>query len=277
MAEGTELSSAYDLVFADTCVGGSTVASHLGRVRSGLRAFYLADYAVNPLGVKSPRDVREALTGWVRATQGRASRLVVACNTASIRLRDAPEVIDLATELGIRVHSMADFLDRFLAHPPEGVAARRVCLMGTEFTVAQPLYGKRLIRAGAAAVQPLPATRTEAAIAHFRHESTEGRADILEEVAGSIRGVDSVLLACTCFPLVGDLLREVNPELALLDPGVGIRDLEGLEGGDGPNRLTIGIIGSTLSPADIRRNFDQIFSGWELEDVVSVPQGSIGP
>lgn len=36
----------YDVVFADTCIGGSTVAARLAQVRQGLRAFYLADYAV---------------------------------------------------------------------------------------------------------------------------------------------------------------------------------------------------------------------------------------
>jgi len=34
----------FDVVFADSCVGGSTVASQLARTRKGLRAFYLADY-----------------------------------------------------------------------------------------------------------------------------------------------------------------------------------------------------------------------------------------
>ncbi len=87
------------------------MAGHLGRARSGLRAFYLADYAVNPLGVKSPEVVREALEGWVRAAQGRASTLVVACNTASARLEGAPEIRELASSLGIRVYSMVDFLD----------------------------------------------------------------------------------------------------------------------------------------------------------------------
>ena len=48
----------------------------------------MADYAVNPLGVKSKPEVRDALDRWVDAAQGLASHLIVACNTAS----DAPQV-----------------------------------------------------------------------------------------------------------------------------------------------------------------------------------------
>ena len=50
-----------DAVFCDTCIGGSTVAACVGRRSAGLRACFLADYAVNPLGTKGADEVRAAL------------------------------------------------------------------------------------------------------------------------------------------------------------------------------------------------------------------------
>lgn len=269
-AQDASLTLPFDIVFADTCVGGSTVASQLARTRKGLRAFFLADYAVNPLGVKSREAVQEALNRWVDAAVGRAEELVIACNTASVRLRGVPEVADRARTMGLRVHSMADFLERMLREGAWEVEGKRVCLMGTEFTVGQPLYRDRLSGAGAAAVLPLVATRTERAIAHLEHDSTQGREAIIEEVREAIEGSDAVVLACTCFPMVGDLIREVNPSITLLDPAIGVEGLGKMAGGKGPNRLTVAITGDTLSPEDLRAQFHQLFPGWELEGVVAL-------
>ncbi len=260
----------FDIAFADTCIGGSTVASRLARNRTGLRAFYLADYGVNPLGTKSREEVREALTRWVEMAASRAPLLVVACNTASVRLREAPEVLHRARELGLEIRSMADFLQELLERAGEEVGGRRVCLMGTEFTVARPLYREALSRAGAGEVLPLPATLTERTIAHLRHRTPRGRATIREEVRTAVSRADAVLLACTCFPLAEEVLLEVNPKVTLLDPAVGVEGLEGLPRRPGPNRLTVGLSGSALAPTELERAFSTLFPGWEQEGVVEV-------
>ena len=269
----------FDIVFADTCVGGSTVAAELARTRNGIRAFFLADYAVNPLGVKSQEAVQEALNRWVDAAVGRATELVIACNTASVRLRGAPEVLDRAESLGVRVHSMADFLEKRLEEGAAVVQGKWVCLMGTEFTVGQPLYRDRLLGAGASAVLPLAATRTERAIAHLEHDSPEGREAILEELRETLGEADAVVLACTCFPMVGDLIREMNPSITLLDPAVGVERLAGMAGlggmagSEGPNRLTVALTGEVLTPEELRAQFNQLFPEWELEGVVTWEEG----
>lgn len=267
----------FDIVFADSCVGGSTVASQLARTRNGLRAFYLADYAVNPLGVKSREAVQEALNRWVDAAVGRAEELVIACNTASVRLRGTPEVVDRARSLGIRVHSMADFLEEMLEGGGPEVEGKRVCLMGTEFTVGQPLYRDRLSGAGASAVLPLAATLTERTIPHLEHESPDGRKTILEEIRETLEKADVVVLACTCFPMVEELIREVNPSITLLDPALGVEGLGELKGGEGPNRLTVALTGDVLSPQELQAQFPQLFPGWELEAVLKLEIAPLPP
>jgi len=269
-APGERSSAPFDVVFCDTCIGGSTVLSSLARTRSGLRAFFLADYAVNPLGVKDQPGVKEALDQWLDRTVGRADTLVVACNTASVRLQDSPEVKERARSLGIRLLSMVDFLDQLIRKESERLLDKRVCLMGTEFTVGRPLYRERLERAGVREVVLLPATRTERLVARLEYTSPRARDEIREEIQASLAGVDAVVLACTCFPLVGDILRELSPGIELLDPAAGVENLPGLESREGPNRLTLALSGEVLTPEELTAQAPELFPGWELEEVENI-------
>lgn len=139
--------------------------------------------------------------------------------------------------------------------------------MGTRFTVTQPLYPELLSRGGAASLLLLPATRTERVIAHLKHRTREGRETIAEEVSVVISGAGVVVLACTCFPLVGDLLRELNPRVTLLDPALGVDRVSVVGEGAGPNRLTVALTGNALTPEDVRAQAPVLFPGWELESV----------
>ena len=85
-----------------------------------------------------------------------------------------------------------------------------------------------------------------------------------------MEGADAVVLACTCFPMVGELIREVNPSITLLDPALGVEGLGELKGGEGPNRLTVALTGDVLSPQELKVQFPQLFPGWELESVVKL-------
>jgi glutamate racemase len=255
----------FDVVFADTCLGGSTVAARAGESAAGVRGYYLADYAVNPLGVKSPVEIGAALERWMRVATERSRTLVVACNTASVLLEQLPDLVARASDGGLRVFSMVHLLDRALALGATPIEGRRVCLMGTRFTVSQPVYIERLIRAGATEILPLAATRTERMIAHLWHTSDEGRRQIEAEVGDTIRRSDVVVLACTLFPLIGPLLREMNPALALVDPATGVDGVLRGAPGAGANRLTIAVTGHELALDDVRAQSGRLFPGWVIE------------
>ncbi len=255
------------MVFTDTCLGGSTVAARAAAPGAGLRAFYLADYAVNPLGVKTAAEIRAALERWMRIALPRTGTLVVACNTASVLLEQLPDMLSEAEGAGLRVLSMVRLLDRALASPGPIVEGRRVCLMGTRFTVAQPVYRDRLLRAGAAEVLPLAATRTEHTIAHLRHTSEAGRREIVEEVGDTVRRADVVVLACTLFPLVGPLLLDINPACLLLDPADGISGTLKGTSPTGMNWLTLALTGGTLPLEDVRQRAGGLFPGWGIESI----------
>ena len=139
--------------------------------------------------------------------------------------------------------------------------------MGTRFTVSQPVYRDRLMRAGAAEVLPLAATRTERTVAHLRHETEEGRRTIVDEVGDTIRRADVVVLACTLFPLVGPLLLTINPGCLLLDPAAGIAGTLIGTWPAGTNRLTLGLTGRAVPLDDVRRQTGDLFPGWDIESI----------
>lgn len=257
----------FDVMFTDTCLGGSTVAARLAESGSGFRALYLADYATNPLGVKTRDDVRAVLERWLHVAMSRTGTLVVACNTASVLLAQSPDLLVMAAGAGLRLLSMVDLLDRVLASAAVSVAGKRVCLMGTRFTVSQPVYHDRLLRAGAAEVLPLAATRTERMVAHLRHASDDGRREIADEIGETVRHADLVVLACTLFPLVGSIVRELNPGCVLVDPATGVAGV--LVGGShtGANRLTIALTGTAVALDDVRAQVPSLFPGWDLESI----------
>ncbi len=247
----------YDVAFCDTCIGGSTVAANLAL--PGLRAFYLADYAVNPLGTRSDDEVRAALDRWIGIAEEQAPALVVACNTASVRLEGTPRPANMFT--------MVDLFDRVLASEREFVEGRRVCVMGTEFTVASPVYAERLD--AAKEVIPLGATLTERTIAHLEHTTAEGRKTIADEIAPVIRTVDAVAHVCTCFPLIADLVADINPHIHQLDPGRAIRDIADWPEREGENHLTVSVTGDSVYAADVQAHAAELFPGWDRVEVLS--------
>jgi glutamate racemase len=260
--------ASYNVAFCDTCIGGSTVATNFARPDHGLRAFFLADYEVNPLGTRGDARVREALDRWVNIAADRAPAMFIACNTASMRLEDSPGVRRRADQLGVDLHSMVDLLHTLLGRKSTTIPDARVCVMGTEYTVGRPVYRKHLQNAGAREVTSLGATRTERVIAHLQHTSTEGRRIIRDEIGNTLADADAVLLACSCFPLVSDLIDEIRPGILQLDPGLAACEVAPVDSRGGPNCLTLAYTGDAITQDELEAQAPLLFTGWDRIDVV---------
>lgn len=256
----------YDLVFCDSCLGGSTVAARFAATRIGQRALYFADYACNPLGLKGATQIEATLAHWRSVAHSVSDTLVIACNTASV-LHDRVRERWPTAEGGSRTWSMVDLTDALMRRAGD-LRGARACLMGTQFTVTQAVYRDRLLRAGAREVVPLAATVTERVVARLQHTSPEGRRAIADETADVIRTCDAVLLACTCFPMAADVLREIHPACLLLDPATGVDQVLPTRAGTGPNRLTIALTGAGPDASSVRDQAPVLFPGWEIDEIV---------
>ncbi|VWX52031.1 glutamate racemase [Novosphingobium sp. 9U] len=205
----------------DSGVGGLTVLAELRRVLPQAPVVYVADTAGLPYGTKTEAQIAARVAGLLgRLTERLKPRLVcIACNTASTialgMVREVLEVPIVGTVPAIKPAAA-------LTH--SGV----IGLLGTQATIRQAYVdrlehefaaGKHLLRHGAPDL-------VDAAEAKLRGETPDAEAiasavDALRSMPGGA-DIDTVVLACTHFPLLEDELA------AAFGPGVGF--VHGAEG-----------------------------------------------
>lgn len=216
------MAAAPTILIFDSGLGGLTVFREVARLRPDARLVYAADDAAFPYG----RLAESKLVARVTAVVGelierhRPDLVVIACNTASTL---------------VLPHLRARFALPFVGTVPAikpacaGSKSRMVSVLGTEATVARE-YTKTLIRdfADGCAVtlvgSPHLAVLAESAL---RGEAVEDAAVAREIapcfVANGVARTDTVVLACTHYPLLGERLDRLSPwPVAFVDPASAI-------------------------------------------------------
>lgn len=203
----------------DSGLGGLTAVRELFRVLPDERVVYFGDTARVPYGSKSRDTVTRFSLEIARFLLRQDIKcLLVACNTASsyaletLKQRlDIPVVGVIDPAVGVAVTSGTP-----------GPAPRRVGVIGTQATIASGAY--------AAAIERLaPGTRVvSCACPLFVPLIEEGWLDhpvtrgVAEEYLAALRREppDSLILACTHYPLIAPLLAGiVGPQVRLVDSG----------------------------------------------------------
>ena len=214
-------SSAPILIF-DSGVGGLTVLAELRKLLPQAPVIYAADNAGLPYGEKSEAQIAARVAGLLgRMTERYHPRLIcIACNTASTialaMVRDVLEVPVVGTVPAIKPAALST---------KSGV----IGLVGTAATIRQSYVdrleaefaqGKHLLRYAAPEL-------VEAAEAKLRGEAVDPAvfASVAEGLRSMPRGlaIDTVVLACTHFPLVEDeLAKAFGPGVAFVHGAQGI-------------------------------------------------------
>jgi glutamate racemase len=188
----------------DSGVGGLTVLKEMMRLLPGEELVYLGDTARVPYGTKSPRTVlRYALEAAAFLSERHVKMLVVACNTASSVALPA-----LAEHFNLPVVGVIEPGAR------KAVAVtrcRKVGVIGTEGTIKSGAYPRAIhaldpdievFSAPCPLFVPLAEEGwAEHRIAHLAAE--EYLAPLLQ------RGIDTLVLGCTHYPLLKTTLRNV--------------------------------------------------------------------
>jgi glutamate racemase len=206
------------ILFFDSGVGGLSVLGPTRALLPRAPIVYAADSAGFPYGTKSEAE----LAARVPALLGRLVDLfrprlaVIACNTAStIALDQARAALDIpvvGTVPAIRPAA-------------ESSRSRIIGVLGTEATVRQPYVDNlaaefasdcTIVRHGSAQLVAL----AEAKLAGDDIEAAAVAAAVRPLAA--TEGLDTVVLACTHFPLLADELAAALPGVAFVDGGAGI-------------------------------------------------------
>jgi len=216
------MATAGPLLIFDSGIGGLSVLDPIRRLLPSAPIVYAADSAGFPYGTKSPAVIAArvpALLGRL-AERFDPSLIVIACNTASTIALDA---VRAALDLPI--------VGTVPAIKPAAAVTktRAIGVLGTEATIVQP-YVDRLATEFAAdclIVRHGSAELVELAEARLRGEAADPAAfaRILDGLLCRPGGerIDTIVLACTHFPLVRDLLAAAAPRpLTFVDGNEGI-------------------------------------------------------
>ena len=206
------------LLFFDSGVGGLSVVAPTRVLLPRAAIVYAADSAGFPYGTRSEAEIAArvpALLG--RLVERYRPRLVViACNTAStIALPAVRAALDLPV------------VGTVPAIKPAAAASRSrvIGVLGTDATVRQPYVDDLATRfaADCSVVRHGSAALVELAEAKLRGDAIDAAA-VRAAVAplAAAAGLDTVVLACTHFPLLAEELAAALPGVRFVDGGPGI-------------------------------------------------------
>lgn len=205
----------------DSGIGGLTVLAAMARTLPEHDLVYLGDTARVPYGTRSPETVvRYASRVASYLVQHDAEAIVIACNTATAYA--LPTLQRAGDAAGIPVFGVIEpGVEAAMAAHSTGAIA----VLGTEGTVRGGAYQRALAARD-------PDLRVEAvACPLFVPLAEEGWTDgdvprlVAERYIGHLRGtVDTVILGCTHYPLLREVIASVLPEVTLVDSATATAD-----------------------------------------------------
>jgi glutamate racemase len=209
------------LLFFDSGVGGLSVLAPTLKLLPNAPIVYAADSAGFPYGKKSDAELASRIPALLgRLVERFHPRLaVIACNTASTialdHVRSALELPVVGTVPAIK--------------PAAELSKSRVIgVLGTEATVRQPYVDDLAARFAADCTiirhgSPELVDLAEAKLGgeEIAVDDVQAAAAPMFEAPGGDR-IDTVVLACTHFPLLGEELRAAFPNVTYVDGGPGI-------------------------------------------------------
>lgn len=258
------MDAAAPILFFDSGVGGLSVVEAVRACLSDAPFVYAADSAGFPYGTKSESEIAArvpALLGRL-AERYRPRLIVIACNTAStIALAHVRAALDVPVVGTVPAIKPAALVSK----------TRVIGVLGTDATVRQPYVDRlsaefasdcTIVRHGSAAL-------VELAEAKLRGERIAPE-DVVATVAplAAVGRLDTVVLACTHFPLLRGELQACLPGVTLVDSGEGIarrvahltsgQAFEAAPGVAVFTRMDTGV--ETLRPALVARGFPVVVS-----------------
>jgi glutamate racemase len=209
------------LLFFDSGVGGLSVLGPTRALLPKAPIVYVADSAGFPYGKRSEADLASrvpALLG--RLVERFHPRLVViACNTAStIALDHARAALDVPIVGTVPAIKPAAEISK----------SRVIGVLGTEATVRQPYVDDLAAKFAADCTIVRHGSPELVELAEAKLGGEEVSVEAVKVAALPMfdapdgERIDTVVLACTHFPLLGDELRAAFPSVAYVDGGPGI-------------------------------------------------------
>jgi len=199
----------------DSGVGGISVLRELMRIMPNENYLYYGDSANAPYGIRDKKEVLKITENNLLYLKRKGIKaLVIACNTATsaaaapLRKKN-PDLPIIGIEPAIKPAAV------LLENPIVLVMATPLTLSQEKFTSLAQKYNPN------ASIIPLPCDGLASLIEAGAPES-DIRA-LLKKLFSSVEGtdIDSIVLGCTHYPLIEDMIAEIFPDARIFDGGLG--------------------------------------------------------
>lgn len=226
----------------DSGIGGLTVVRELRRVLPREDIIYVGDTARVPYGSRDPVEIRAFMRQFLRFFAGRGAKSVVfACNTMT-----ACGFSEARAEAPFLVTAMNSGVGEAIRASRQ----KKIGVIATKGTVENGMHrhSARSLRAEveiyAKACPDFVPLIESGVVAGEQIESAAER--YLRFFAGS--GIDALILGCTHYPLIGDVLRKyLGPDVRLINPARAtaidavnaLKGANGLRAGHGEGKLRL--------------------------------------
>ncbi len=193
----------------DSGVGGISTLAAMTRELPGEDFRYYGDTRNAPYGTKTTEEVIACVRQVVdRLLKQQIKALAIACNTAT-----GAAAATLRAEMTIPVIGM----EPALKPAEEAWQGGKILVMATPLTLKQEKFLKLMDRFGAHAV-PLPCPGLMELV---ENEDSEGAKAYLKKSFGEweMEKVDAVVLGCTHYVFLKDMIRQIIPERTLITDG----------------------------------------------------------
>ncbi|MFQ5728778.1 MAG: glutamate racemase [Waddliaceae bacterium] len=196
----------------DSGLGGLTVMKQAIKVLPNENFIYFGDTARVPYGDKSPETIiRYSFENAAFLLSHNIKLLLVACNTAS-----AYAIKDLQQQFSLPI---VDVIEPAVQQAVQITDNRRIAILGTRATINSGIYQKRIQEKLPFAEVFSIACPLLVPLVEENFHSHPATRMIIQEYLTPLKkqGVDTVILGCTHYPLLLELIREKLRDVTLLD------------------------------------------------------------
>lgn len=200
------------LAVIDSGVGGLHILQSLVKEFPNEKFLFLADEAYFPYGIKTKTELIERLTKIIKTLeQLDVKAIIIACNTASsvasylARVTNIPiiEIISITSQYAI-----------------ENSNNKKIGLWATNATIKSNCYQNYL--ESEVHCYPISASDLVVYIENNEINSIECR-NRVKKYLRDIKDSDSLILGCTHFPLLSEVIKEINPQLRLISSNIPVK------------------------------------------------------
>jgi glutamate racemase len=197
------------ILVLDSGVGGLSIAGKIREICRPLQIHYLADLAGFPYGIKSEQEITQRVVNLLEVNLPiyLPKIVVIACNTASTLVLE-----ELRSRFKIPFVGVVPAIKPAASLTQTGVIA----LLATEATIARD-YTRKLVRDFASNQQVI--LHGSAKLVLLAERKLKSLAPLEDEInreierLGNTPHLDTVVLACTHFPLLKEELRRALPQV----------------------------------------------------------------